>query len=993
MSKRIKFNIRPEEHMGKVKVSNLEICDYVENEGFLKKADQYDSTNISGRLRLNDNNFYKYQEFFNQNDNDERILNSNFAYQHQIQTAESILKLPSGGLLADQVGMGKTIEAGMIIAELAYRDEWRTLIITLSNDELMNNWHDEMYNKFGLSLALINPEDKNVEKVFNCVKEYQETGIAKDLNGRTHETINGSKREYHGIIVPFEYLVENKFIDFVDKYNEKHARHFHIDLIVVDESHRYTSSDSASSDNKIKALHKLQIFQKNNDGEMKKMGRILLLTATPIKNDLNELLELMQIIDPSYTKEKFRKNLGLEESDSFDLSTVLKKDQGVNKWWGWFSTFGKRHTRIDTNYDPEKRRFGVKWKKKNSYSFYFNDDELYQRRNYFIDDNNYLKIKKVYETNGTDIVDRNRSQYAPLKGIRKSDVIEYNTKNLCENENNKLKIPYDEFKTKLDKVLQFVKFFKKESTLDDLKSNFDSGYITKESDGITFDMFKDLLKEDEFVKCKNINSSYNEMGNSNEDINNKILIENAISRFLTWYNIKGDNWSLMDSFMKCILSIVPEQQKNKLGRGKVCTDQNLAKLLCTDNVFLSLYKMKKLGDIINMGSDKVKDFPCGFVNNEQRYMTLYAGNSSINIETVTNKTTETIVEHGEFINNTIEETLKAYKTGGRVKYETNSIAFTNESGEVNVKLRLKSRLNNDEIIVIDKNEKIIASSPVSSKVSTIELKFNYQGKFEIGFKEDFGYIFTIEIKNVSGVFNIDFNNVDYKQHDKEKIIIFCHDDAERRLLVENRHIWDYKGRYRSNEKSVVETAKQNNLSFDADLPNVVSIAYTTDAEGLNLQSYHTMIHYSIVLSPLHMEQRVGRIDRIGQKNEMDIYFLANAQDVEGYILRFFEYELELFSNWSGDTTASTYVDSNIGGKEVKKEFDVFCTEIWKNIVTNGNLNYSIEDRVSQFERTISSAFDNVRERVNKIADYSALIDEMTQRHDRVDSEEFELYYN
>ena len=992
MANKIKFNIAPESNMGKIKVSNLELCDYTENEKLLSSADQYDSTNIRGRLRLNDNNFYKYQEFFNQASVDEdRTLNSNFAYQHQIQTTESILKLPFGGLLADQVGMGKTIEAGMIIAELAYRDEWRTLIITLSNDELMNNWHDEMYSKFGLSLALINPEDKDVKKVFELLKEYQETGVAKDLKGSQFEKVNNSKRVFNGVIVPFEYLVNESFIKLVDEYNAKNKRHFHIDLIVVDESHRYTSSDAASSDNKIKALHKLQIFKKDNDGVEKKLGRILLLTATPIKNDLNELLELMQIIDPSYTKEMFRQNLGLTESDSFDLSTVLSKEQGANKWWGWFSTFGKRHTRIDTNYDPEKRRFGVKWKKKNSYSYYFNDDEVYPGRNYFIDGNDSTKIKLVASKDGVDEVSRGSLQYAPLKGIRKSEVVEYNIRKLLGEIDKNPTFSYDEFKKMLNKLIEIVKYLKKENTLDELKKFFDSS-ITKDVDGFTYDDFLKEIENDEYTKCKNINVPYNKMGNTLKEIENKKLIEASINKFITWYILKGKNSNLMDTFVKIIKGIVPDQQKNKLGNTVVCSPEKLAVLLCTDNIFLSLYKMKKLGDIINLGSSKELQLACGYDGKTPKYMTLYGGKSSISIENVNDKTVENRVEHGEIIEIVNYNTKKAYRTNSRVKHETSSIAFEC-NGNVTLSIVAKGRRDNDRLIVIDENENIIAGSNISTKPGEYKMKFSYNGKFEIGFENDYGYIYSVEIYENDNKYSLVFDDIDYKQHNKEKIIIFCKDDAERRLLVQNQHIWDYEKRYRPNDKSVVETARQNDLSIDRDLSNVVSIAYTTDAEGLNLQSYHTMIHYSIVLSPLHMEQRVGRIDRIGQKNNMDVYFLANAQDVEGYILRFFEYELELFSNWSGDTTASTYVDSNVGGKDSKMEFDVFCSERWNKFVTTENDSLSFEEKVASFEESIAVAFKNVRERVKKIADYSAQIDEMTQRHDSIDREEFELYYN
>ncbi|MCR5350023.1 MAG: hypothetical protein K6E20_03425, partial [Acholeplasmatales bacterium] len=635
-------------------------------------------------------------------------------------------------------------------------------------------------------------------------------------------------------------------------------------------------------------------------------------------------------------------------------------------------------------------RFGVKWKKKNSYSFYFNDNDLYNTRNYFIDGADSTKIKLVSDKNGVHEISRSELQYAPLKGIRKSDIIEYDIRKVIDD--RRARMPYDLFRKKLNNLLRIVKYLKKEISLSELKQMFDSGLITKENDNFSYNDFIEEIKNEKYKKCENIKVPYGQMGNSLSEIEAKKLIEASIEQFIYSYNLKDNGSVLMDSFFDIINSIVPEQQKNKLGKSVICTEANLAALLCTDNIFLSLYKMKVLGDIINLGSQRVLTLTCKNDDNKPVYMTLYGGKSSVSIEEVSEKRVTSRVEHGEIIENTSYETKKAYRTNSKLSYEKASISFVSK-GDCTVKIYAKSRREIDKLLVIDDNETTLASPVVTGKPNLYTINFNYSGRVQIGFENDYGFIYSIDVKTKNDKFGIDFDSLDYKQHNKEKIIIFCKDDAERRLLVNNSHIWDYEGRYRANDKSIVEAAKQSELSFDREKANTVSIAYTTDAEGLNLQSYHTMIHYSIVLSPLHMEQRVGRIDRIGQKNEMDIYFLANAQDIEGYILRFFEYELELFSNWSGDTTASTYVDSNVGGKSVKKEFDVFCSEVWKNIVINGNQNESIEERVASFERTIVDAFDNVRERVKMIAGYSGQIDEMTQRHEVLDEEGFELYYN
>ncbi|MBQ4356417.1 MAG: DEAD/DEAH box helicase family protein [Acholeplasmatales bacterium] len=823
MSEKIKFSIEPEKTgAGVVKIGNLEPTDFTQNQDLLSKADRFDATNVRGRLRLNDTNFYNYQKYYKKKkremeESHEAPDMMSFAYAHQIQTVETILKLPTGGLLADQVGMGKTIEAGMLIAELAYRDEWRTLIITLSNDELLRNWHDEMFDKFGLNLALVKGNsDDDVQKVFDILCDYQKTGIIKDYQGNRSENISGISYDYLGALVPFSYLVDDRFISLVSEYNEKNPlKPFHIDLIVVDESHRYTSKDAASSDNKINALHHLQMKQKilfNGEERIEKQGKILLLTATPIKNDLRELISLMQIIDPKYTEEDFKKDLDIGPKETLDLTTVLEKNRGVNRWWEWFTRFGERHTRLTTLYDPEKRKYGVHWKKKNSHSYYFNNNYVengYPVREYFKDDKVAHKIKPIKG----EPIDRAHGD-TELKGERESFVQEYEA--YIPN------LDMDRF----NKLLRIIAYLKHEISKEELQeTKFDL-----KKDGLNIEVIDRILSKNDFNRWHESMDAYSSLGNLPLEIEKKKIIEGAVSAFilnLTFINAE-ENYSLFfEAFFKYLNNKLKDQQKDSKGMQKIKNYDKLALILCSDNLFLQIEKMQKLGEIIN--------------------------------------------------------------------------------------------------------------SP---------------------------------------------------KHCNEKIIIFCKDDSERRMLVENAHLWDFKGRYMDNDS----VARISNLSkYDMEyikFSNVVSIAYTTDAEGLNLQSYHTMINYSILLSPLHMEQRIGRIDRIGQRNDMDIYFFANAQDVEGYVLRFFEYELELFSNWSGDTTASTYYDAKRNGKEEKLEFDVAAKEFWDLSL---KLSMDRNEQINRFEESAANLFNNVRDRVNNIAGHTKEIDHIKESIDVVNKDDLDMY--
>lgn len=69
---------------------------------------------------------------------------------HQVDAALFAFKNPlsQGVLLADEVGLGKTIEAGLVIAQTWAERKKRILIITPAN--LRKQWYQELYDKFGL---------------------------------------------------------------------------------------------------------------------------------------------------------------------------------------------------------------------------------------------------------------------------------------------------------------------------------------------------------------------------------------------------------------------------------------------------------------------------------------------------------------------------------------------------------------------------------------------------------------------------------------------------------------------------------------------------------------------------------------------------------------------------------------------------------------------------------------------------------------------------
>ncbi len=100
------------------------------------------------------------------------------------------------------------------------------------------------------------------------------------------------------------------------------------------------------------------------------------------------------------------------------------------------------------------------------------------------------------------------------------------------------------------------------------------------------------------------------------------------------------------------------------------------------------------------------------------------------------------------------------------------------------------------------------------------------------------------------------------------------------------------------------------------------LATDTGGEGHNLQFCHTMINYDLPWNPMRIEQRIGRIHRIGQEHEVHIYNFCATGSLEDHILEILDRKINMFELVVGE------IDMILGRLQGEQEFEDMVYELW-----------------------------------------------------------------
>jgi ERCC4-related helicase len=169
-------------------------------------------------------------------------------------------------LLADGVGLGKTIEAGLVIAELIARRRAHRVLIVSPPGPLMLQWQDEMRQRFGLRFEVIRDSATLQEK---------RRGLVVGANPFDHIGL---------CLLSVDFGKQDKVMLDLERSNW--------DLVIIDEAHHCVQLGGAGDREDSRRRRLAELLARQGDG-------LLLLTATPHDGYDEHFASLLELLDPS----------------------------------------------------------------------------------------------------------------------------------------------------------------------------------------------------------------------------------------------------------------------------------------------------------------------------------------------------------------------------------------------------------------------------------------------------------------------------------------------------------------------------------------------------------------------------------------------------------------------------------------------------------------------------------------------------------------------
>lgn len=222
---------------------------------------------------------------------------------YQFKPLLKFLNSPNRRLLvADEVGLGKTIEAGHIMLELKARKELNNVLIVCPKS-LQEKWKAELYEKFGLTFKIIDSAKDLIADLSSKAENVKAIVNYEKIRGPKDKSKKDIKNSDKKNTIIIDYLSENPH---------------RFSLVLCDEAHKMRNKET-------KTYRGAEILMSHADA-------VLFLTATPVMINEENLYNLLHLLDntryfnPQIFQNRLKENRSFIEAIS-ELNNNIPLDQ------------------------------------------------------------------------------------------------------------------------------------------------------------------------------------------------------------------------------------------------------------------------------------------------------------------------------------------------------------------------------------------------------------------------------------------------------------------------------------------------------------------------------------------------------------------------------------------------------------------------------------------------------------------------------------------
>lgn len=169
-------------------------------------------------------------------------------------------------LLADGVGLGKTIQAGLVITELIARRRAHRILVVSPSGPLLNQWNQELKTRFGLRFKVI--------KDWSTLQE-ERRGLELGANPFDHVSY---------CLTSVDFIKQEKVLQDLERTSW--------DVVIIDEAHHCVRMGGAANPEDSRRRKLAEVLARQCDG-------LLLLTATPHDGFDLHFASIIELLDPS----------------------------------------------------------------------------------------------------------------------------------------------------------------------------------------------------------------------------------------------------------------------------------------------------------------------------------------------------------------------------------------------------------------------------------------------------------------------------------------------------------------------------------------------------------------------------------------------------------------------------------------------------------------------------------------------------------------------